>query len=82
MDGFNDACKKIAASYLKVGDESMSDSHFQTTAKGDSHQLSHILRMSEPMDTEFNTEAFYFTWGLIFLETKILKEGMKRTKYH
>ena len=34
IDGFNDSCKNIAASYMKVRDESMSIIRFCTTQKG------------------------------------------------
>ena len=40
--GFNTACKNIAASFLKVGDESMSAIRFRTTAKGNLAHLSYI----------------------------------------
>ena len=33
IDGFNGECNTIAASYLKVGDESMSEIRFGATAK-------------------------------------------------
>ena len=49
MDGFDKVCKKIEASYLKVGDKSMIDINFRTTTKGDSPKLSHILCMPEPI---------------------------------
>ena len=42
--GFNTACKNIAASFLNVGDDSMSAIRFQTTAKGNLPHLSYIFR--------------------------------------
>ena len=41
--GFNEVCKNIAASYLKVGNESMSAIYFWNTEKGDLPNLSYIL---------------------------------------
>ena len=41
--GFNKACSNIDASYLKVGDESMSAILFFTTSKGDLPNLSYIF---------------------------------------
>ena len=43
-DGFNEACKNIATSYLKVGDESMSKIRFRTTEKGNLPHLSYTFR--------------------------------------
>ena len=40
FDGFNTAYKNIAASFLKVGDESMSAIRFRTMAKGNLPHLS------------------------------------------
>ena len=51
-DGFNTACKNIAASFLKVGDESMSAIRFWTTAKGNLPHLSYIFRKPDPLGTE------------------------------
>ena len=56
IDGFNTTCKNIAASFLKVGDESMSAIRFWTTSKGNLPHLSFILRKPEPLGTEFNTD--------------------------
>ena len=55
FNGFNTACKNIAASFLKVGDESMSAIRFWTTTKGKLPYLSYILRKQEPLSTDFNT---------------------------
>ena len=62
---FNAACKNIAASFLKVGDESMSAIRFRTTAKGNLPHLSYILRKPDPLGTEFNTVAFSVTGALL-----------------
>ena len=59
MYGFNDSCKNIASSYMKVGDESMSAIFFQTMAKGNLPHLSYIFRNMDPLGTEFNTVACY-----------------------
>ena len=53
FDGFDTACKNIAASFLKVGDECMSEISFWTTAKGNLPHLSYIFRKLEPLGTEF-----------------------------
>ena len=57
IDGFNDACKNIAAIYLKVGDESMSEIRFWTTAKGNLPHFTYILRKPDPLWAEFKTVA-------------------------
>ena len=65
--GFNAACKNIAASFMKVGDESMGAIHFWETAKGNLPHLSYILRKPEPLGTEFKTYACSFTGDLLFI---------------
>ena len=62
------ACKNIDASYLRVGNESMSAIRFRTAAKGNLTHLSYIFRKIEPLGTEFNTIAYSVTRGLIFIE--------------
>ena len=57
FDGFKSASKNIAASVLKVGDESMSAIRFRTTAKGNLPHLSYIFRKPEPLGTNLNTVA-------------------------
>ena len=57
IDGFNETCNNIAASYLKIGDESMSEIRFRTTEKGNLPHLSYIFRKPEPLGTEFKTAA-------------------------
>ena len=47
--GFNTACKNIAASFLKVGGESMSEIRVRTTAKGKLPHLSYIFRKPETL---------------------------------
>ena len=48
---FNAACKNIDASFLRVGDEFMSEICFWTTAKGNLPHLSYIFRNPEPLGT-------------------------------
>ena len=66
--GFNKACSNIAASHLKVRDESMSAIQFRTTSKGDLPHLSYISCNPEPLGAEFNTVACSVTGSLLFLE--------------
>ena len=54
IDGFNEACSIIAASYLKVRDDSMSAIRFHTTLKGDLPHLSYILHNPKPLGKELN----------------------------
>ena len=82
INGFNEACKNISDSYLKVGDESTSAIRFRTTAKGILHRLSYMLRKSEPLWTELKIVVFSVTGDLLFIEAHIVKEGMKHSKYH
>ena len=81
FDGFNSACKKIAASFLKVGDESMSVIRFRTTSKGNLPHLSYIFRKPEPLGTEFKTVACSVTGALLFIKVQRGKEGMKDSRY-
>ena len=80
IDGFNVACKNISASYLKVGDEPMSEICFQTTAKGNLTHLSYIFRKTGPLGTEFNTFACSITGALICIEFKRGREGINHSK--
>ena len=82
IDGFNAACKNIAVSSLKVGDESTSAIRFWTTGKGNLSHLSNIFRKLETMDTEFNTVACSVTGSLLFIEVHRGKEGKKQINYH
>ena len=81
FDGFNTACKNIAASFLKVGDESMSAIRFRTTTKGNLPHLSYIFRKPEPLGTEFKTVVCSVTGALLFIEVQRVKEGMKDSRY-
>ena len=68
VNGFNEACKNIDASYLKVGSDSMSDIRLWTTAKGDLPHLSYIFCKPEPLGTEFNTVTCFVTEEFLFIE--------------
>ena len=70
FDGFNTACKNIAASFLKVGDESMSAIRFRTTAKRNLPHLSYIFRKPDPLGTEFKTVACSVTGALLFIKVQ------------
>ena len=74
IDGFNLACKNIAANFLKVGDECMSAICFWETAKGNSSHLSYILCKPEPLGTEFKTVACSVQGHFYLLK---YREGMK-----
>ena len=71
--GFNKMCKNISASYMKVGDESISDIHFHTKAEGRLPHLSYIFRNSEPPGVDFNTVECYVTGALLFTDINIVK---------
>ena len=79
---FNEVCKNIAVSYLKVGDESMSAIRFRTKAKGNLPHLSYIFCKPKQLGTEFNTVVCSVTWALLFVEVQRGKEGMKSRNYH
>ena len=81
FNGFNMAYNNIAASFLKVGDESTSAIRFQMTAKGNLPRLSYIFRKPEPLGTEFKTVSWSVRGPLLFIEVQIGKEGMKHSKY-
>ena len=57
IDGLNEEFSNIAASYLKVGDESTSAMRFCTTSKRDLPNLSYIFRKPELIDNEFKKVA-------------------------
>ena len=78
--GLNTACKNIAASYLKVGDESMSAISFCTTEKGNLLHFSYIFCKPEPLGIEFKTVSCSVTGALLFIEFKRGKEGIKHIK--
>ena len=67
FNAFNTACKNIAASFLKVGDESMNAIRFWTTEKGNLPHLSYIFRKPEPLGTKFKTVACSVTGVLLFI---------------
>ena len=54
--------------FLKVGDESMSETRFWTTEKGNLTHLSYIFRKPEPLGIDFKTVSFYVTGALISIE--------------
>ena len=81
FDGFNNLCKNISASFLKVGDESMSAIRFRTTAKGNLPHLSCIFRKPDLPGTEFKTVACSVTGALLFIKVQRGKEGMKNSRY-
>ena len=81
FDGFNTPCKNIAASFLKVGGESMSAIRFRTKAKCNLPHLLYIFRNTEPLGTEFKTVACSVTGALLFIKVQRKKEGMKDSRY-
>ena len=70
IGGFNAAYKNIAASRLKVGDESMSEIRLWVTAKGNLPHLSYIFRKPKPLGKYFKTDACYVTGAIIFIEVQ------------
>ena len=68
IGGSNDACNIIAASYIKVGGESMSEIRFWNTSKGNLPHFFYILHKPDTVGTEFNTVAFYVTGLLLIVE--------------
>ena len=81
INGFNEACKNIYASYLKVGDESMSAIRFRMTAKDNLPHLSYILHKPETLGGEFKTLACYVKGDLLFIEVQRRKEVIKHINY-
>ena len=73
IDGFNATCNNVAASSLKVGDESMSTIIFGAMAKGNLPHLSYIFRKPEPLGTEFKTVACSIIGTLLFIEFQRVK---------
>ena len=65
IDGFNEVCNNTDDSYLKVGDESTSAIHFQTTEKRNLPHLYYIFHNLEPLGTEFKTVSCYVTGKFI-----------------
>ena len=81
FDVFNTACNNIAASFLKVGDESMREIRFRTTAKGNLPHLSYVLRKPETLGNKFKIVSCSVTGALLFIEVQRGKEGMKDSRY-
>ena len=79
INEFNDSCKNISSSYLRVGGESMSVIRFQKTVKRGLPYLSYISRKLDPLGTGFKTGAFYFTDALIFIELQMGNQGMNHS---
>ena len=69
----NEACKNIAANYLKVGNESMRVISFWKMAKGKLPHLSYIFGKPSPLGTEFKIVSCYITGTLLFVEFHIGK---------
>ena len=65
INSFNNAFKNISASYLRVGDESMSGIRFCTTVNIIFPHLSYIFCKPEPLGIEFKTVIYSITRGLI-----------------
>lgn len=79
VDGFNANRKKtIAASAMKVLDESMSALRPRNTKTGGYPHISFIKRKPEPLGTEFKAVCCGETGVLLFLEIQRGKEGMNR----
>ena len=70
IDGFNAACNNIDASFLNVGDESMSAIRFRTTEKGNLPHLSYIFCKAEQLGTELKTFECSVTGALVFIESQ------------
>ena len=66
--GFNDAFKNKHASYLRVGDDTMSAIHFQTIVNENLPHLSYIFRNPESMGMEFKTAAYSVTEEFLSVE--------------
>ena len=81
VDGYNEACKKISASYLKFDSDSMSDIHFQTTAKGDLPHLSYNLCRLKPLLKEFKTDTCYVNVASLLLDIQKGKEVTNNINY-
>ena len=66
--GFTEAYNNTAASYMKVGDESMRVISFRKIEKGNLPHLYYILHKMKPLGKDFNTFTFYVTWASLFIE--------------
>ena len=67
IDGFNKLYNNIAASYIKVGNESMSAINFRNTEKGGGSYLSYIFHKPEPMGVDFKNVACSVTVSLVLI---------------
>ena len=81
IDGFNVVFNNIDASFLKVGDESMSEIRFRTTAKGNLLHLSYIFDKPYTLEKEFKKVYCSVTGSLILIEVQRIKEGVKHINY-
>ena len=82
LNGFNEACNNIAASYLKVEDYSMDTISFWTTAKGGLSHFSYIFCNKETLGIELNNTACSVTGALLFIEIYICKVGKDISNHH
>ena len=81
IDGFNEACNNISASYTNFGDESMSEISFHTTVKGGLPHLSFVFRNLEPLGEVFKTMACSITGAFLFIDIQRWKDSMNKIKY-
>ena len=70
MDVFNKTCKKMAASYLEIVNESKSAINFRPQKRGIT-SLVLYFRKTEPMGAEFKTVACSVTGFMILLDIQI-----------
>ena len=82
IGGFNESCKNIATSYLKVGGGYMSVIPFWTTGKCNLPHLSYIVCTPESLGTEFKTVIYSFNVYLLLVDIHIRKEGTNNRNYH
>ena len=83
VDGFNNNRKvTVAASRVKVLDESMSAYRPQTSKTGNLHNISYIMRKPEPLGTELKTVASTTNNGpIIYAEVQEGKDAMKKKEF-
>lgn len=83
VEAFNDnRFRNIAASILKIFDESMSAWKPQKTKTGGLPNISFILRKPEPLGTEFKITCCGETGIILFIEIQRGKDGMKHQTHH
>ena len=80
FDCFNAKCKNIAASSLKVGYESMSAIHFQTTSKDKLPHLSYISVIQRHW-VQSSRQLPVLLQGACYSLRSIGKKGMNHSKY-